>query len=101
MQNNKRILRVVLALLLALPAAAWAQSSSLNTFSPYTFYGIGDFSTQGPGYMRSMGGAGIGLRNALKINYLNPASYSRLKQKAFLFTVENEGNHTYSKTSEA
>lgn len=101
MQNNKRILRVVLALLLALPAAAWAQSSSLNTFSPYTFYGIGDFSTQGPGYMRSMGGAGIGLRNALKINYLNPASYSILKQKTFLFNVEIEGNNTYSKTSAA
>ena len=101
MQNNKRILRVVLALLLALPAAAWAQSSSLNTFSPYTFYGIGDFSTQGPGYMRSMGGAGIGLRNALKINYLNPASYSILKQKRSCSTSKSEGNNTYSKTSAA
>ncbi len=101
MRNSKPIIRVVLTLLLALPMASRAQSSSLNAFSPYTFYGIGDFHTQGPAYMRSMGGAGIGFRNALKINYLNPASYSILKQKTFLFNVGLEGNNVYSKTSTA
>ena len=38
-----------------------------------------------------MGGAGIGFRNSLKINYMNPASYSILRQKTFLFNVEMEG----------
>lgn len=88
-------------LLLVIPLATYGQNSSLNTFSPYTFYGIGDFATQGPGYIRSMGGAGIGFRNSLKINYMNPASYSILRQKTFLFNVEMEGVNTYSKTSAA
>ena len=66
-------------LLSVIPLATYGQNSSLNTFSPYTFYGIGDFATQGPGYIRSMGGAGIGFRNSLKINYMNPASYSILR----------------------
>ena len=81
-------------LLSVIPLATYGQNSSLNTFSPYTFYGIGDFATQGPGYIRSMGGAGIGFRNSLKINYMNPASYSILRQKTFLFNVEMEGVNT-------
>ena len=101
MQNSRHILRVVLLLLSVIPLATYGQNSSLNTFSPYTFYGIGDFATQGPGYIRSMGGAGIGFRNSLKINYMNPASYSILRQKTFLFNVEMEGVNTYSKTSAA
>ena len=101
MQNSRHILRVVLLLLSVIPLAMYGQNSSLNTFSPYTFYGIGDFATQGPGYIRSMGGAGVGLRNSLKINYMNPASYSIMRQKTFLFNVEMEGVNTYSKTSAA
>lgn len=102
MQNSKHIIiRAALAVWLALPVAAQAQSSSLNAFSPYTFYGLGDFSTQGPAYMRSMGGVGVGYRNSMKINYINPASYSLLGRKTFLFNVGIEGNNTYSKTAEA
>ena len=102
MQNSKQIIiRAALAVWLALPVAAQAQSSSLNAFSPYTFYGLGDFSTQGPAYMRSMGGVGVGYRNSMKINYINPASYSLLGRKTFLFNVGIEGNNTYSKTAEA
>lgn len=101
MQNSRHILWTVVLLLAVIPLATYGQNSSLNTFSPYTFYGIGDFATQGPGYIRSMGGAGIGFRNSLKINYMNPASYSILRQKTFLFNVEMEGMNTYSKTSAA
>ena len=97
MQNSKQIIiRAALAVWLALPVAAQAQSSSLNAFSPYTFYGLGDFSTQGPAYMRSMGGVGVGYRNSMKINYINPASYSLLGRKPFLSNVGIEGNTTYS-----
>ena len=95
MQNSKQIIiRAALAVWLALPVAAQAQSSSLNAFSPYTFYGLGDFSTQGPAYMRSMGGVGVGYRNSMKINYINPASYSLLGRKTFLFNVGIEGKKT-------
>ncbi|MDD3108021.1 MAG: hypothetical protein PHV49_02270, partial [Alistipes sp.] len=100
MQNNRPFLRWILGVAMTLPMAVFAQqSSSLNTFSPYTFYGIGDFATPGPSYIRSMGGAGIGFRNALKINNMNPASYSILRQKTFLFNVEMEGSSVYSKNS--
>lgn len=101
MQNRKKIIRAVLAVLLAMPAAAWAQGSSLNTFSPYTFYGLGDFSIQGPTFLRSMGGAGVGFRDYRKVNYLNPASFSVLARKSFLFNVDLQGNNSYLKTANA
>lgn len=47
-----------------------------------------------------MGGVGVGYRNSMKINYINPASYSLLGRKTFLFNVGIEGNNTYSKTAE-
>ena len=34
--------------------------SSLNTYSPYTFYGIGDIHQEGNAAIRAMGGAGVG-----------------------------------------
>ncbi len=84
-------------LALFLPMATFAQNSSINTFSPYTFYGIGDFSTQGTANLRSMGGIGVAYRDMMTINYLNPASYSTVGQKSFLFNFGLEGQNFYLK----
>lgn len=75
------------------------QTSSLNTYSPYTFYGIGDIHTQGIAVLRSMGGAGLGFRNPVYINYLNPASYSSVRNNSFLMNFGMEGQNFYESTS--
>jgi hypothetical protein len=48
--------------------------------SPYSFYGIGDISQKGSGYNWSLAGTGIAVRDDLSLNYLNPASYTAIKE---------------------
>lgn len=79
-----------------IPAAAAAQTSSINAFSPYTMYGIGEQNTPGTLPMRSMGGAGVALRSTGVVNLLNPAAYSSIPQKTFLFNFGLEGQNYYN-----
>jgi hypothetical protein len=89
------------ALIVSLPAAG--QASSLNTFSPYTMYGIGDLNTPGTSDILSMGGAGSALRpaGANRINYLNPASYSNSRRYSFLINFGMAGGGYYLKNETA
>lgn len=88
---------MVTALLLTVSVTGLsAQSSSINAYSPYTFYGIGEINTPGPSYLRSMGGAAMGFRSSMMINYLNPASYSAVGQRSVLFNFGLEGQNFYS-----
>lgn len=99
MQSKRTIYFLLVAVAAFAPWVVSAQSSSLNTFSPYTFYGLGDLSTQGTALVRSMGGAGIGYRSSVSVNYLNPAAYSAVNQRSFLFNVGMEGSNYYDRTA--
>lgn len=101
MQIRKLAITVVLGSILALPTLVKAQNSSINTFSPYTLFGIGDMATPGTAYIRSMGGAGVAYRNPMMINYLNPASASAVQRQSFLFNVGLEGANYYLKSNTA
>ena len=101
MRNRNRLLGAIGALLLILPASAFAQGSSLSAFSPYTFYGLGDFSVQGPAFLRSMGGIGVAYANGRRMNYLNPASYSAVNPRSVLFNVGGEMYNIYAKTADS
>ena len=85
--------------LLLLPAGLAAQTSSINAFSPYTMYGIGEINTPGTLPMRSMGGAGVAMRNPGMMNVLNPAAYSAVPQKSFLLSFGLEGQNYYNSQS--
>lgn len=92
----------MLAAVLMSPLAVKAQSnSSLNTFSPYTFYGLGDMDQVGTAATRSMGGVGLGYWSMSEINLLNPASYSAVPQRSFIFDFGLSGKSNYLKTSNA
>lgn len=78
-----------------LPTAS-AQTSSINAFSPYTMYGIGEINTPGTLSMRSMGGTGVAARMTGTINLLNPAGYSLVAQKSFTLNVGLEGQNYYN-----
>ena len=76
-----------------MPFGVSAQSSSINAYSPYSMYGMGEILTPGSAQMRSMGGVGIALRNYGQINPLNPAAASIAPQKSFLFDVAFDATH--------
>lgn len=100
MQIKNSVIILAAGVILALPFTASSQSSSINTFSPYTFMGIGELSTPGTSYIRSMGGAGIAFRSPWMINYMNPASHSAATPKSFLLNFGMEGSSYYLKSSE-
>lgn len=75
---------------------AMAQTSSINAFSPYTMYGVGEINTPGTLAMRSMGGVGVAARQVGMINLLNPAGMSLVSRKSMLLNVELEGQNYYN-----
>lgn len=55
--------------------------------SPTTRYGYGLEAAAAPAAWRGMGGAGIAMRDARTINFLNPAAFSATDSLSFLFDV--------------
>lgn len=83
--------------MLVLPVSAMAQTSSINAFSPYSMYGVGELQTPGIVAQRSMGGVGLGMRSTLMVNPLNPAAYSMTPRQGFLFDFGVEGVNFYNR----
>ncbi len=99
MQYLKNTLRVALLLLggvLLNLSPARGQQSSINVFSPYSMYGIGEINTPGSLPARSMGGAGVAQRTPAGVNLLNPAAYSVTLNRAILFNFGLEGQNYYN-----
>lgn len=100
MQIRKILTVLVVGFAVSIPFCAFSQSSSINAFSPYTFTGLGEFSTPGPAFIRSMGGAGIAFRSPWMLNYMNPASNSAAGQKSFILNFGLEGGNYYLKSAD-
>lgn len=79
--------------------AAGQDENSINTYSPYTLYGIGD--VRDPGFVnhQGMGGITIGTRDRRVINYNNPASLSVRDTLSFLFDFGIRQKNMYSRTA--
>ena len=78
MQVKKAAVKLCLALAVIVPCMAWGQTSSINAFSPYSMYGLGELRTPGTLQTRSMGGVGVGMRNAAAVNLLNRSEERRV-----------------------
>lgn len=85
------------ATLAVAPSVVRAQESSLNAFSPYTLYGVGELHTPGTVAQRSMGGVGVAMQSNLVYNPLNPAALGNTMQQSFIFNFGTEGQNFYSK----
>ncbi|WP_295936843.1 hypothetical protein [uncultured Alistipes sp.] len=96
MQAKNTLTKLVVVAAVLFPFVVSAQTSSINAFSPYTMYGIGEQNTPGTLPMRSMGGVGVGMRSSGVVNLLNPAAYSAAPQKTFLFNFGLEGQNYYN-----
>lgn len=73
--------------------AAQQLTSSVNTYSPYSMYGMGELSTKGNVIQRSMGGIGVAMWSNNMVNVMNPAAYALTPQQSFLFNFGVEGGH--------
>lgn len=65
-----------------------------GTNSPYSQYGLGQFSEQTSGFNRGMNGLGLGFRESNQVNYLNPASYSSMDSLTFILDAGLSGQIT-------
>jgi len=95
MPDKKRSFFVYLFLLVVTGPAF----SQYNTYSPYTRFGLGELTMQGFAQNLAMGGTGLALRDADKLNYLNPAAFASRDSMSVLFdfglnTVTNSYNTT-------
>lgn len=57
----------------------------INTYSPYSYFGIGNLYNMGTTANIAMGGLGVSITNTNLLNHINPASYSFLKRTSFEF----------------
>ncbi|MFI3264036.1 MAG: hypothetical protein SNG38_00635 [Rikenellaceae bacterium] len=101
MRRYKNILLVAVAALTLVPSVLFAQTyGSINTFSPYSMYGLGELTTPGTTATRAMGGMGVAMRTYTDINLLNPASYSAALSRSVLFSYSMEGYNMYNKQNQ-
>ena len=63
-----------MTVLLAACAMLSAFGQATGTYTPYSIYGVGDLSQPGSAYSKTMGGAGVALRNNRYLNLTNPAA---------------------------
>ncbi|HBI81324.1 MAG TPA: hypothetical protein DDY04_05155 [Bacteroidales bacterium] len=70
----------------------YPMAQSLNTYSPYSRYGIGVLSQPGFTQNRSMGGVSQAYKGETVINFNNPASYSDRDSMSFLLDFGFETN---------
>ncbi len=76
----KRYSLLLLALVTLIPLY-----SQVNTFSPYTRFGLGDLAKPGFGQNQAMGSTGLAIHEGTRINIMNPASFASLDSMSVYF----------------
>ncbi len=90
---------LLLTLFLAASKAEAQTTDALNTFNPYSLFGIGDISGQGSAFNKGMGGIGIGVRDVRYLNFLNPAAVSERDSLSFMLNFGLEQKNTFLETT--
>lgn len=70
-------------------------SQGINTYSPYSRYGLGDLRERAYTQNRAMGGIAQGVYNPYAINNLNPATYVAQDSMSFILDFGFEASGTY------
>lgn len=73
----------------------------LTAQTPYSQYGYGTIDDNATGTQRAMGGVGIGMRNNLQINMMNPASYTAIDSLTFMFDLSADYKASWYKEGDA
>lgn len=98
---QSKIYRILVGLMVFIPLTVQAQhDNSLNTFSPFTFYGLGDILPVGTTTTQSMGGIGVAYCSPYEMNLVNPAAYSQIPRQSSIFSFGASGRGIRLKTTE-
>ncbi|MCD7962287.1 MAG: hypothetical protein LUF90_01755 [Rikenellaceae bacterium] len=89
----------LLVAVLSMPALCFSQISSLNTYSPYTIYGLGDLHNTATAATSAMGGIGTAYWDPYTVNVANPASHAAVNRNSFIFNFGLSGKQSYLKES--
>jgi hypothetical protein len=76
-------------------SALGQENSSMNTYTPYSLYGLGDVQQQGLTAARGMAGLATGVRDSRQINYVNPAAANARDSLTFVFDFGGEMKNFY------
>ncbi len=88
----------IVVLLLTVTTVHAQNEDALNTFTPYSFYGLGDLALPGTAYNQGMAGIGTGIRTTRQINFINPAALSARDSLSFMIDFGIENQNYYSKS---
>ncbi len=92
---TKKIIVVFITLFIS--AATFAQK---NNTSAYSFFGIGDKNNVNTVEQLSMGGIGVSLSDAYRLNFSNPASVASLSFTTYALAIENKNTNVQDSNSE-
>lgn len=98
MLKNKIRLIILLSILGLISIEQVSAQSYIS--SPYSAYGLGNFTDANSVRNKSMGGLGIGVRDYFTVNVANPASYSAFDSTSFIFEGAVYGHYTVLKTED-
>ena len=84
---------VILAFVMLTCLGAGAQT--YGSYTPYSFFGVGDISTPGTAYNKTMGGVGTATRSNRFINPVNPAAVTARDSLAFMADFSLYGENRY------
>ena len=76
--------KAIVFMALVLCAGVNAGAQAFGSYTPYSFFGVGDLAPAGSAYNKTMGGVGIANRNNRFINLTNPASVTARDSLAFM-----------------
>lgn len=86
---SRRISSILLSIVLLLVAGhvLSAQEGTYSAFSPYSVFGVGDLSSPGAAYSKTMGGVGVAGRDHRHINTINPAAVTARDTLSFMVDI--------------
>ena len=82
--SAKRIIGLLSISLILLSSSAIAQNS---TSSPYSYYGLGELSSNNTGNSIAMGGTSLAYKGKQVFNFQNPAALAEVDSLRFIFNV--------------
>ena len=87
--------------LISFSSAVYAQhENGLNTFSPFTFYGLGELQPIGTTASQAMGGVSVAYWTPYEVNPVNPAAYSQILQQSSAVSLGIVGQGIRLRTNE-
>ena len=91
--SGRTFRRVIFAAVLLCVSAVCANAQTYGSYAPYSIFGVGDLSSSGTAYNKSMGGVGIAGRTNRFINVLNPASITERDSLSFMADFSLAGDN--------